>query len=87
MWHVPVEEPQPRQKQQQADGEAMPEFLQTGEGMQADGEVRRLRARRPPCAPAAVRPGAQTQELQCTCEKMKCMCQKKCECTVPTTTG
>ena len=25
------------------------------------------------------------QELQCTCDKMKCNCQKKCECVVPTT--
>ena len=44
MWHVPVVDEQPRQQQQQqqqhAPGEAMPEFLQTGEGMQADGEVR-----------------------------------------------
>ena len=57
MWHVPVEEQQPRQQQQQADGEAMPEFLQTGEGMQADGEVRRLRARRPFLCPSRGPPG------------------------------
>ena len=41
----------------QADGEAMPEFLQTGEGMQADGEVRRIRARRPFLSPSRGPPG------------------------------
>ena len=25
----------------------------------------------------------ETQELQCTCDKMKCNCMKKCECSVP----
>ena len=31
----------------------------------------------------AMMDSGETQELQCTCDKMKCNCMKKCECSVP----
>ena len=36
-----------------------------------------------PHAGEAMMDNGETQELQCTCDKMKCNCMKKCECSVP----